>query len=95
MRTFYVYILANDSRQLYVGVTNDLVRRIWEHRFGSHSGFTRRYAISKLVYFEPVQSARDAIGREKYLKGRHRSAKVKLIQKHNNDWLDLAAYWFE
>jgi len=95
MKSFHVYILANASRQLYVGVTSDLMRRVWEHGNGVRSGFAHRYRMTKLVYFEPAPDARSAIAREKYLKGRHRAAKVTLIERHNPDWLDLAASWFD
>lgn len=95
MRTYYVYIIANASRQLYVGVTSDLTRRIWEHRHGVRSGFAHRYRITRLVHFETFTDARSAIAREKYLKGRHRAGKVYLIERHNPGWLDQAAFWFD
>ena len=65
----FVYILASKSRVLYVGVTNDLVRRVWEHRSGAIPGFTRRYGVHRLVYYEAVDDPASAIRREKQIKG--------------------------
>lgn len=95
MRTYYVYILASASRRLYVGVTNDLQRRVWEHRHGTGRSFTSRYRIGMLVHFEVFVDARSAIAREKRLKDEHRPRKIRLIERHNPDWLDLAASWFD
>jgi putative endonuclease len=94
MRTFYVYILANKSRRTYVGVTNDLMRRVWEHRNGMQRGFTHRYGIGMLIHFETFTDARSAIAREKHLKAMHRPAKIRLIEQHNPDWIDIAAFWY-
>ena len=94
MRTYYVYILASSSRRLYVGVTNDLLRRVWEHRYGETHGFTRQYRITRLVHYETFSDVRSAIAREKDLKRRHRPFKVRLIQGGNSRWLDRAADWF-
>ena len=93
-RTFYVYILANRSRTLYVGVTNDLARRMAEHRSGKVPGFARRYMVRQLVYVESTTSARDAIAREKQIKGWARAKKIALIDSQNPKWLDLATSWF-
>ena len=93
-RTFYVYMLANRSRTLYVGVTNDLARRMAEHRAGKVPGFTRRYMVRQLVYVESTINARDAIAREKQIKGWARSKKIALIDSQNPEWLDLATSWF-
>ena len=78
MRTFYVYIMASRSRVLYVGVTNDLVRRTNEHKRGL-SGFTSKYRVTRLVYFEVFVDIRDAIAREKQIKGWVRIKKTRLI----------------
>jgi putative endonuclease len=94
MRTFYVYILASRTHRLYVGVTNDLVRRIYEHRSGA-SDFTRRYRITRLVYFETTGSAYSAITREKQIKGLLRKKKIDLIERSNPKWNDLAANWLD
>ena len=93
MRQFYVYLLASHSRRLYVGVTNDLLRRVAEHRDGL-SAFTARYHITRLVYFESTENVMSAIEREKQLKGWLRRRKVELIESQNPFWEDLAADWF-
>jgi putative endonuclease len=94
-RQFYVYILANRSRTLYVGVTNDIVRRVLHHRAGVGSRFTDRYAITRLVHVEITNIPRDAIAREKQIKGWSRAKKVTLIETANPTWTDLAEDWFE
>ena len=95
MRTYYVYIMASRSRVLYTGVTNDLVRRANEHKQGLNAGFTSRYHVTRLVYFEEFADSRDAIGREKEIKGWKRSRKIALIDGRNRTWQDLAARLFE
>ena len=87
---YYVYILASHSKVLYTGVTNDLSRRIFEHKQYLVSGFTSRYSITKLVYFEETPSIRDAIEREKQIKGWRRSKKTALIESINPKWKDLS-----
>ena len=94
-KAFYAYILASRSRRLYTGVTNDLHRRVWEHRTGAIPGFTQRYRIHRLVYFESTSDALAAIAREKEIKGWSREKRVRLIEQANAGWLDLAADWFE
>ncbi|HWC75508.1 MAG TPA: GIY-YIG nuclease family protein [Gemmatimonadales bacterium] len=89
-RTYWVYILASRSRVLYVGVTNDLARRITEHREGRNLGFTKKYRVTRLVYFQEFDDIRDAIDREKEIKGWVRVRKVKLIEDHNPTWADLS-----
>jgi len=89
--TFYVYILSNaNNRVLYTGVTNDLVRRVYEHKkhFDKES-FTARYNVDKLVYFEETSSSRAAIEREKQIKSWNRKHKNKLIESKNPDWVDI------
>lgn len=87
---FYVYILASRQRgTLYAGVTNDLARRVHEHREKDGSTFTRRYGVTRLVYYEPHDSPDAAIAREKRLKRWPRAWKVQAIEKHIPDWLDL------
>lgn len=87
--TSYVYIVASLSRVLYVGVSHDLIRRMVEHRAGAIAGFTRRYKVNRLVYFESVDDIRGAILREKQLKGWTRQRKVELIESKNPAWEDL------
>ena len=94
-RQFYVYILANRSRTLYVGVTNDIIRRVLHHRAGVGSQFTNRYAITSLVHVEITNTPRDAIAREKQIKGWSRAKKIALIEAANPTWEDLAEGWFE
>ena len=79
MRTYYVYILTNATHRLYVGVTNDLQRRMYEHKLKLAPGFTKRYNLSWLVYYETTSDVRAAIAREKQIKGWIRSKKVALL----------------
>jgi putative endonuclease len=87
---YFVYILATGRNGTpYVGVTNDLLRRIYEHRNGLVSGFTEKYDVHHLVYYETYDSIHEAIAREKRLKRWRRAWKIELIEKHNEDWHDL------
>jgi len=87
---YFVYVLASRiGGTLYVGVTNDLIRRVQEHRAGLVQGFTRKHHVDRLVYFEDYGDIRDAIGREKQLKGWNRAWKVRLIEERNPNWDDL------
>ena len=87
---YYVYILASGRRgTLYVGVTNDLIRRVYEHRNHFVAGFTAKYRINTLVYFEAFDDVLEAIAREKRLKRWRREWKIQLIEKQNEDWHDL------
>jgi putative endonuclease len=85
-----VYILASAKKALYVGVTNDLRRRLYEHKTGMVPGFTTRYRIDRLVYYECASEARAAIERERQLKGWRRQRKLELIEAENPEWEDLA-----
>jgi putative endonuclease len=88
--TYYVYILASRRNgTLYIGVTNDLIRRVWEHREGLIAGFTKKYAVKMLVYYEEHGDIGFAIQRETSLKRWRRNWKLDLIEKTNPDWLDL------
>jgi putative endonuclease len=93
VRQYFVYILSSHARRLYVGVTSDLLRRIWEHKQGAH-GFTARYRIFRLVHFENTENVTAAITREKQIKGWSRAKKQALIERANPYWIDLAANWF-
>jgi putative endonuclease len=87
---FFVYILASRKRgTLYTGVTNDLARRIYEHREKTERGFTRRYGVKRLVYYETLETALEAIAREKRLKRWPREWKIQAIEAFNPEWLDL------
>jgi putative endonuclease len=86
--------MASRSRTLYVGVTNDLLRRVWQHKNGDVPGFTRRYRVVNLVYFEQTTDIRVASAREKQLKRWPRWRKDRLIEEWNARWLDLSIDWF-
>jgi putative endonuclease len=87
---YYVYIVASISRTLYIGVTNDLRRRVYQHKMGNIPGFTARYKVNRLVYFESAEEAEAAIAREKQLKGWVRRRKLALIEAENPEWNDLS-----
>ena len=86
---YYVYIMASWGRVLYIGMTNDLHRRIWQHKAGEISGFTSRYNVNRLVYYEHYSDPTSAISREKELKGWLRANKIALIELSNPTWRDL------
>lgn len=90
---YYVYIMSNASRTLYIGVTNDIDRRVYEHRNKTADGFTKRYNITKLVYFEIFSDIKQAIAREKELKGWIRKKKISLIISVNPKWDDISKQW--
>ena len=94
MKTYFVYILSSVHRTLYTGVTNDLQWRVYEHRKKLVEGFTRRYNVTRLVYFETHTYVLAAIAREKQIKKWSRSKKIALILSKNLQWKDLAADWF-
>ncbi len=90
IQLFYVYILSNiRNTVLYTGVTNDIKRRIYEHKMGMNDGFTKKYHVHKLVYFEVFEYVDLAISREKQIKGYSREKKVKLIEANNTEWNEL------
>ena len=92
MRDYFVYMLASQRNgTLYVGVTNDLVRRIGEHNSREVPGFTKRYGVSLLVWYELFGDINDAIAREKQIKGWNRAWKIRLIERENSGWNDLTA----
>ncbi len=91
---YYVYILSNwDDSVLYIGVTSNLIRRLYEHRNHLVDGFTKQYNVNKLVYFEQTNDVYSALSREKQLKGWTRKKKNDLIAKMNPEWKDLSANW--
>ncbi len=92
--TAHVYIMANWSRTLYIGVTAHIERRVYEHKHGAVDGFTSRYRLTRLVYVEEAPTIVEAIAREKQLKGWRRDKKVALIEHLNPNWDDLSADWF-
>ena len=93
MNTYYVYVMTNRSGTLYIGVTNDLERRVSEHKAKKIPGFTAKYNITRLVYFEEFASVREAIGWEKKLKGWLRSKKIALVKEKNPQLRDLSQDW--
>jgi putative endonuclease len=93
MRIYYVYLLTNANHTgLYTGVTNNLERRVAEHKAGVHEGFTKKYNVHKLVFFETYASIMDAIAREKQIKVGFRAKKLALISTDNPNWEELAKY---
>lgn len=90
---YWVYILSSRSRTLYIGVTNNLVHRVLQHRESNGSSFTARYRMTRLVYFEKFQHIQDAIAREKELKDWRRELKLQMIERDNPSWTDLAEGW--
>ncbi len=94
MRQYYVYIMASLSRRLYTGVTNNLARRVFEHKTKKVDGFTKRYHIGRLVYYETHRYILNAIRREKEIKGWRREKKIMLIESMNPAWKDLSAGWY-
>ncbi len=95
MFTYYVYIMSSRSRVLYTGVTNDLERRVYEHKHSRLKGFSSKYKTFQLVYYEEIHDVYTAISREKQIKKWRRSKKTALIEKINPTWQDLAADWFD
>lgn len=88
---YYIYMLSNwNNKVLYIGVTNDLIRRMYEHKNKIIKGFTSKYNVDKLVYFEEYNEPKYAIAREKQLKGWKREKKNRLIESVNPEWLDLS-----
>jgi putative endonuclease len=90
VRSAFIYFMTNRRNGiLYVGVTNDIIRRAWEHREGIVDGFTKRYGLKRLVYFEEFGSIGEAIQREKTVKHWPRAWKIRLIEARNPEWIDL------
>ncbi len=87
---YYIYIMTNKSKTLYTGVTNNLLRRVYEHKTKNIKGFTKKYNITKLVYYEETDDVSIAIAREKEIKGWRRMKKIKLIESVNSEWKDLS-----
>jgi putative endonuclease len=94
-RSYFTYIVASRSHALYVGVTGNLRKRIFEHKWKEHEGFTERYNCDRLVWFEIYQDVAKAIAREKQLKGWRREKKTALIEKSNPVWVDLSREWYD
>ena len=95
MNQYYVYIMPSYQGTLYIGMTNDLYRRAYEHRHKLVPGFTQKYNVSKLVYYEETSSVESAITREKQIKDCRRNRKAVLVASSNLHWVDLAENWYE
>ncbi len=93
--SYFTYIMASRSRTLYVGVTGDLRKRVFEHKWKEHDGLTARYNCDRLIWFESFQQVQKATEREKELKGWRRSKKVALIESMNPGWIDLSREWYD
>lgn len=89
MKNYFTYILASNSKVLYVGMTENLSRRIFEHKQGLVEGFTKKYNVDRLVYYEILPDLKSAINRERQLKNWHRQWKINLIESMNKEWKDL------
>ena len=93
MRQYYTYIMSNRSRTLYIGMTNNLEQRVYQHKHKLFEGFTSNYNLDLLVFYEVFEKPFEAIGREKQLKGWKRDKKIELIEKMNPGWIDLSQDW--
>ena len=93
-RSYCAYIMGSLSGTLYIGVTGNLLKRVFEHKFHHHEGFTAKYGVERLLYWESYDDVYKAIGREKQLKGWSRAKKIALIESVNPHWLDLAREWY-
>ena len=95
MKEYFVYIMTNKRGTLYTGVTSNLERRVFQHKNKLIEGFTRKYNITQLLYFEPCNDVTAAIAREKQIKGMLRIKKIELIKTMNPRWKDLSEGWFD
>ena len=95
MKQYYVYIMASRSRALYTGITNDLIKRVFEHKNKLIGGFTKKYNVTNLVYYEVADDVQAAIQREKQVKGWLRKKKIALIEAMNPEWKDLSDGWYK
>jgi putative endonuclease len=93
-RFYFVYIMGSISGTLYIGITGNLRRRIWQHKEHAQDGFTATYDVTRLLYFEAYRDVGRAISREKQLKGWRREKKIALIVKNNPRWEDLSREWY-
>jgi putative endonuclease len=95
MKQYYVYIMASKSRTLYTGITDDLLRRVYEHKNKLIEGFAKKYNIINLAYYEVTNDVKAAIRREKQIKGWLRKKKIALIETTNLEWKDLSDEWYK
>ena len=94
-KTYYVYIMTSPTGTLYTGITNDLQRRVYQHKHKLIEGFTAKYNITRLVYYEETGDVKSAIAREKQIKGWVRKKKIALIESQNPKWHDLSEGWYD
>jgi putative endonuclease len=95
-KEYFTYIMTNQHNTvLYTGITHDIAGRVWQHKEGKIEGFTKRYNVDKLVYYESYADVNEAILREKQIKGWLRAKKVSLIEEDNESWEDLSRGWFD
>ena len=95
MKHYYVYIMTSPSGTLYTGMTNDLKRRVYQHKHKLIEGFTEKYNVTRLAYYEETQDVQTAIAREKEIKSWRRSKKLELIKSLNPKWQDLSDGWYD
>ena len=95
MKSYFVYIMTNRSKTLYTGVTNNLERRVYEHKNKLVAGFTSKYNITKLVYYEETSDVNSALEREKQIKVWLRDKKIALIEAENPEWKDISLEWYK
>lgn len=93
--SYFTYIVASQSRTLYIGVTSNLRKRVYQHKWKEFDGFTSKYNCDRLVWFERYQEVTTAIAREKQIKGWTREKKITLIETTNSAWVDLSREWYE
>ena len=94
MTQYYVYIMTSSSGTLYVGMTNNLQRRVYEHKYNLIEGFTKKYNVTRLIYFEETGDVQSAIAREKEIKKWRRNKKIALIESLNPKWQNLSEEWY-
>ncbi len=95
MRKYYVYIMTSPTGTLYTGMTNDLKRRVYEHKQKLKDGFTKKYNVTRLAYYEETSDVHAALAREKEIKKWRRSKKIALIKSMNPKWQDLSEGWYD
>ena len=93
-RYYCAYIMGSLSGTLYIGVTGNLHKRVFQHKFHHHEGFSQRYEVTRLLYFESYDDVHKALAREKQLKGWSRAKKIPLLERRNPHWTDLASEWY-
>lgn len=93
MKSYFLYILGSRTETLYIGTTNDLETRTLQHKQKIHAGFTEKYSVDRLLYYEETNDVKTALAREKQLKSWRRQKKIDLVEKNNPKWVDLSEDW--